>query len=203
MSFRKYLIEMAYNNGITSDLSREYEWNNIKNTEFVLLINDKISSQHHKLFQYGDSTFYLTTEENEYLGYIEMQYNNAVDAYAITHSSTKLQRGFYNIMFTSILKLTDIKRILSDESLSVLAISSYTKLSTLPHIKMKIYDPYVGKYKEFSKEALLEKPKNRVLIYEGMTDVNPFLIYPRNDSDRKLYETKNSVWDNYFFCENF
>lgn len=127
--------EMAYNNGIIQDngLNRESEWIEAlqKAKTFIKVISDKISAKHYKIYKYGAS-FYLTTEDDSYLGHLEIDNNNN-----ISNSYSKIS-GFYNIMFTNILAHTDIKEIASDISLSPSALKSYNKLSILDGVKFKV-----------------------------------------------------------------
>lgn len=195
-------------NGSTFD--RTSEWGDfIKNSTFTKLIYDNLGTNRYKVYRYGSELYYLTDENNNYLGHIELENNR------INSSFSKLKGGFYNIMFTII--LTQIQYIISDKSLSTQAIRSYEKLNQLPAKKYKMYvisNNNISNTKPFSKEELLSNSSNRVMITEKSQNYMLESIkdyYTRiNKYDKlsgyplsltKYYNEKNEICDLYLFNE--
>lgn len=158
-TFFSFLVEMAELNNITRDnFSREQEFSKIINSEFMTLLVKDVDSQHNKIHQFGGGTFFLVSEEDEYLGHLELEENK------ITNSYSKIN-GFYKIMFSHILLHTNIKEIYSDISLSQAAINSYEKLSKSNLFKVLLL--VNGKEEKFNKDELLNNLSTRVLIKEN------------------------------------
>jgi hypothetical protein len=206
--FRDMIDEMAMNRGsITHGAdSREKEWLNTSDNHKDL-IRDRIGSNHYKVYQVG-STYFLTTENNEYLGYIEFDITRKY--HIIRMSSSNIERGFYIIMFTTILS-SGVKEIVSDSMLSTNAIKSYEKINkSKSSISLKVTDGV--NYWDFSREMLLNDDSYRVSVKEKH-DLNELFneYYNRIDEDleyngvttpssyKRSYENKTETCDWFLF----
>lgn len=181
-----------------------------KNTSKPIL--EKIGANHYKLYKEG-ATFFLTDEKDNYLGNIELEKVNKYHQIRASHS--KLPRGFYNIMFTSILsteKSTGIKEIISDFGVSPSAISSYEKLTVNGLLNIRILSH--GNYLPFSKEEFL-KDKNNVVsvtsktnLKEHFEDFHKRITMIDKETGlplayNRMYNSYDPNCDNFLFCENF
>jgi hypothetical protein len=211
------LGEMARETGETSlnTNSKEREWNKFyKNTEFKKLILKDIGANHLKLYRVANINFYLTDENDEYKGQIELDINNKVGIISNSHSS--LERGFYNIMFTSLLGSGLVTQIISDEELTTNAINSYEKLNRNGSLVIQVYTPD-KKYLEFTRENLKQNVLNRISVTEReLGEASRVFedyysrIYKLKDPDvlhesgyRSSYLKYCSSLDNFLFCENY
>jgi hypothetical protein len=213
--FRQFIIEMATVSAIypKGSRSKKYDWDKFdKNGELTRLLLRDIGSLHYKLYRTGNSSFYLTDKDDEYLGQLEGTTSNG--ALSISNSSTNLEKGFYNIMFTSILGTEAFSEIRSDNDLSINAINSYGRLSINGRLLIQVYNPDTKEYLPFSKDNLLAKSSNIVSVKEKEigTIHEHFIEYykriHRIDMGspsilNKEFNTNNPFVDNYLFCENF
>ncbi len=213
-SFIELLKEMAVVSATypKGSKSKEYDWDNYdRESEFTRLLLRDIGSLHYKLYRTGNKSFYLTTKEDEYLGQLEGNITN--NTLNISNSSTKLDRGFYNIIFTSILASEICINILSDSNLSTNAIDSYSRLNVNGRLLVEVYNPVSKEYFEFSKELLLKnhnvvsvREKNIGSIHEHFMD-----YYSRiHDIDcgrptmlNTEFNNNHPFVDNFLFCENY
>jgi hypothetical protein len=145
----------------TNEYSYEGKWNYLKSKNYknTKLLSDKLPD-HMKLYLYDD-IYFLISEREEYLGYIELRTDGEIPR--IVYTDSKLSGGFYLIMFTYIFKLTHITEILSDVSLSENAIKSYTKLSKNKSFEIRVYTKN-KEYLPFSLRNLKSDELNRVSI---------------------------------------
>ncbi|MDD2505593.1 MAG: hypothetical protein PHF21_04945, partial [Bacilli bacterium] len=208
------ISEMAHISGklMANSYSREPEWNMYYKGKHKPIL-ERIGSSHYKLYKIM-SNYFLTTEDDNYLGYIELENKNG--KHLISSSSTLLERGFYNIMFTCILSL-NINEILSDTNLSTNAVNAYNRLFVNDYLLIRIYDPIDNKYLPFSKEILASHGSYRVSVMEkekGSIKEHLEEYYNRIDkfddeaktiwsSYNKMYSIYHNCIDNYLFCENF
>lgn len=164
--------EMAVLNDIPADnnLSREKEWNNeIKDSPFTKLLVKDVNADKNDIYLYGTSTFYLADKDKQYLGHLDIDKEG--DKGKIKHSYSKI-KGFYLLMFPNILTYSNIKTILSDDSLSQGAINSYNKLHKIvgdnnigvSTFKMSVLSPYG--VLPFSTDNLMKYEGSRVMITE-------------------------------------
>lgn len=165
--------EMAVLNDIPADnnLSREKEWNNeIKDSPFTKLLVKDVNADKNDIYLYGTSTFYLVDKDKQYLGYLNL--NKEGSKGKIVNSYSKI-KGFYLLMFPNILTYSEIKTILSDDSLSQGAIKSYNNLHKIvgdnnigvSTFKMSVLSPY-GEL-PFSTDNLMKYSGSRVMITEN------------------------------------
>jgi len=159
--------EMAFETGLNdkNNYQGKTDWefyNKPENKKFVKLLKDKIGSNKYKFYKVpGVITSYFLTDENDnYLGRIQLEVINNKGYIKTSHGSIK---NFYKIMFT--LLLTEVKEIYSDVSLSTQAIKSYEKLSKNGLYKIKIKDTD-NNIHDFDKDLLLQYPGNVVQITE-------------------------------------
>ena len=108
----KYYIDNKYNikllnegvlSGIspTNSRSREQEYNKFYKNSNLTLIKTNISN--YNMFNVGN-TYYLTDNERNYLGFIQLEpFNYKSGSYKILESSSKLTGGFYKIIFKILL----------------------------------------------------------------------------------------------------
>lgn len=163
-SFKQFLQEMADETGKLDNkqFSKEYDWNRFyKGTDKPILILDKIGSEHYKLYRVH-SSFYLTDEDNNYKGQIEL--NIADNIGVIKSSNSQIAHGFYNIMFTSILGSGVVSELRSDTELSSNAIDAYIRLKTNPKLLVRILTS--NDYIELNKQELLSNYNYRVSVVE-------------------------------------
>ena len=208
--FNKIIDEMVVETGVNGNtFDRTNEWKTYLGSPFTKLLKDNLGTNRYKIYKYGSETYYLTDENNEYIGHIELENSKIVSSFS------KLKGGFYNIMFTFI--LTQIPYILSDKSLSSQAIRSYEKLSNLPDKKFKLKISLDGNIKNttnFNKDMLLSNSYARVLItekYQNYMKNNIEDYFERiNKYDKitkspisltKYYNERNEICDLYLFNE--
>lgn len=181
--FDNFLLE-GINSGIlhSSSNSREGFWNEHKDTGYFKKVLDNISSVKYDLYKEGSSKFYLILD-NEYKGYLEF------DGDKITSSHSKLQRGFYNLIFTTILSNKIKDKIISDKILSNQAIQSYMKLALNGNLEVKITNGQ-EEFDDISEEKYTENSINRYVV--------------RLKQDEEVLETFRSRTKDYeLFCEQF
>ena len=163
MKYRDLLFEMAASSGKvahgTNDYSYEGKWNHLvdkdlKNTKLLAKFDDK------KMYLYDD-IYFLTTDDDKYLGYIELRTDGKIPR--IVYSDSRLPGGFYDTMFTNMFKHTSLEEILSDISLSDNAIKSYQKLAKNPKYLIRVITKS-GEYLDFNKKNLMDNDFNRVSI---------------------------------------
>jgi hypothetical protein len=219
-TFEKFIREMALERGVhhQNAYSRKFEWDRdkeeYKNKGLLFLERKDIGSQHLRLYRLGTSQFFLTDEQDEYKGHIEATLNNGIAK--IGNSNSNIRRGFYNIIFTTMLSLDDISEIRSDHLLSTNAINSYEKLLVNSSLALQVYNPINFKYYPFSREELLKLPKNVVSIKEKHSLSEHFgEYYSRIYSSETIngveiptgYSTEfknyGSGIDNFLFCEYY
>jgi hypothetical protein len=199
------LIEMAYENGIASDdtsNSRKYDWNKFyKNTNKVKLIQDNLSSNHYKLYQV-QGTFYLADKDDEYISSIgaSMEKNIAT----INSSFTYSKGGFYNLMFTTILAKTNIKEILSDNSLSRKAAESYSNISKNNLLLVQIKNGNI--YLPMDVDILFLNNTYRVSVKAKQDNLDEIFehfynIRIQDEFLGKLFLEGNKTLDHHLFCE--
>lgn len=204
-TFREYLDEMAINTGTNRfGLSKKVEFNSLEifnplsvAGKMTILLKDNYSSMHYKIFKYG-AIYYLSTDENNYLGYLELEeVSNNICKINASHS--KLKGGFYNLFFTFILSFTKYKEILSDISLSDQAITSYSNLNNKSHLNIRVKS--FNSYFPFSKEKLTSDVKNRVSITEAVDLLEYYYDVNANIANIRLFTSKNPAYDEKLFCE--
>jgi hypothetical protein len=170
-----------------------------QNSNILKLIKSGISSKHYSLYMEGTTKFYVTDDKNNYVGHIF--FSNEHSMIKIQDSFSKLKEGFYQLMFTSILALTNINEILSDNQLSTNAINAYERLSNKHSgldIKILTYDGY----KPFDRKLLVSNPNYRVSV----TD-NKILEFRFKEFEKRLtqdfflekYNNNNPEVDTYIF----
>jgi hypothetical protein len=166
-----FFNEMASSSGVNdfNNRSREATWNlYYKNGDKELIFKDLGGEDHLRFYKVGKSTFYLTDDTDEYKGVIEVEYiSNTV--VKIEASGSKLQRGFYNIMF-SCLFAYGIKEILSGNDLSGQAINSYIQLLNNGRLSINIFNTITKEYFTFSKELLLSNERLVISVKEKLND---------------------------------
>ena len=213
--FKEFILqELAVDVGKQNDKqnSREFDWNKFyRDTDIPVLEQKDIGSNRYKLYRVY-SSFFLTTENNDYLGILVLNINNRTGI--ITLSNSKLKTGFYNIMFTTILSLDIVDELLSDVKLSSNAIKAYLNLSINNMLSIKVLT-IDGSYIDISRDNILNNNTNRFSvkekynkgsIRESFTDYYT-RIYEVSDNDLIvpayvwLYNNKDSWLDSFLFCE--
>lgn len=200
-AYYQNIEEMASNNNISYVGSRKSEFTNNFNTEFMKLVKSGINSEHYKLYRYGSGTFYLANDNDEYLGFIDGHLEGI--KYYILLSSSEIKGNFYNLMFTSILGLTNIEEIISDESLSPQAIKAYNNLNTRSQLTLQVLSH--NNYIPYSEENVLKNSSNRVVVTETV-DFNITEAFVKSftiPSIYKLYIHKEEIFNNRIYCESF
>lgn len=201
------LYEMADNNNINYVPSREFEFIEQFNTSFMKLLKNGINSEHYNLYQYGSGTFYLTDENNKYLGFID-GYVDDKNRYFISMSSSEIKGNFYNLMFTSILGYTNIKEILSDDSLSPKAAKAYENLLNKSQLKVQLVQLVQllshNNYEDFDINKLFSDKKYRASVTESITSnikesIKTSFTIP---VIYKLYTKRDVLFNNRIYCES-
>lgn len=164
------LNEMAIDKGTHSSggYGFKLDWESIKNNQNLIhLIKKHINSKRMNLYSNPFGTkFYLTNDSLDFLGAIELENKNK--RAFIVASDSYIEKGFYNIMFSAILGLTNIEELISDYQLSSNAIKAYENLIKQGEFKIKVIDLKTYEYFDFSKEKLLSNEKLRVSVSEGV-----------------------------------
>ncbi len=184
------LKEMAVQTGISGDGAHEGkgDWEYNKKYNFIKLVNDKLGSKSYQVYKTitpGIFTYFLTKDDN-YRGKIQVQeVKNGIQIIASHKESIK---GFYQIMFTIMLK--EYKEIYSDVMLSTQAIKSYEKLSK-KHTLFNIYVKENQEYIPFSKEALL-RDKNNTVVIKVQTKNENFIKEHLDEYYKRIQQTENN-----------
>lgn len=182
--------EMAHISGVKSNDSHsmKHDWDSFyKNDTNTKLIVNKIPGGY-KLYNNG-SNYFLTDVNDEYKGSLvltnvtakhpilkQLQYNNVQQISSSNQDGTV--KGFYNIIFSSLLTHTDIDGIMSDNDLSTNALNSYDRLYNNSHLNLFTYVPQSQKVIEFNKNIMNDELSAVVLV----------------SSDKKLLK---EIWDRY------
>lgn len=212
ISFKEFMKEMAVETGKMSDnyLSFENDWvKHYKSSSDKKMLMKDIGSNHYIIYRVGNSHIILADHEDNYLGYIELT-KIRDHQYKIGASNSKLQGGFYNIIFTSLLSLPEYKEIFSDTQLSTQAINSYLKLNNNPRLHVQVVNNHM-EYSDFSKTNLLKDEFNRVSVTAKNVK---HLEETFKDYYKKIYSTDICMFKNEFnnhsrnidihlFCEGF
>lgn len=220
MNDTQLLREMGVLSGTNdyNSYSKEFDWDNFyKGTDKPNLLLKDIGSNHLRLYLVGKSHFYLTNEDNEYKGQIELVITNGIGT--IKSSNSKIDRGFYNIVFTSIFATGLVKEILSDTSLSIQAVKSYEKLCVNGYLTIQIYNPSnkiyypfsIDKFKDNIYNVVSIKEKQELSIKEHFNEyykrINSVELLESGDivnfSFRSEFIKYSKALDNYLFCESF
>lgn len=203
ITFKEYLSTLeAIATGIhTEGHSREGEFTSYFRDDYYKLLTDKISSKNYKIYYDGfkpeNRTYYLTDANDKYLGHIEM-YNSKIG-----DSHSEIDKGFYNLMFTSILSIGGVNEIFSDVSLSENAINAYDRLNKSSNLKIQVLT-HEG-YFDFSIDKLLEKSANRVSIKLKHYDIKEEVLseYFRRKEDYLINNRNEYSLDMYLLGEDF
>ncbi len=215
-TFSNFIDEMAVNTGIVdkSYLSFKHEWDknyrNLPEGNIKTLLLKDIGSEHCKIYRVGSTNHVLVSQSNEYLGYIEL--HKLYNTYRVGGSNSVLTRGFYNVMFTSLLSLGGYDEFISDTQLSNQAIVSYEKLAINGALSLKIIDSS-GEYYTFSKDTLLSNPTNRISISSKNGKHKKYIqevfedyyikISDNTSSLHRAFINREDGLNNHLFCENF
>lgn len=197
LSFREYMVEMAYRNGI-SGKSKKDIWDNVRNSSKMLA--DRLGSQHYKLYTH-DSVYFLTDEGDEYIGHIQVW--DRGNSLSIEDSFSILKDGFYSIMFPLLFNFANAKEILSDISMSNTSIKSYDNLNKNTNMKVRVINQD-EKYLTFSIHNLLSNKYNRVSITESSVgffkDIyEDYIARLERSHFKQLYENYDNNLDGYIF----
>jgi len=183
-TFKGFINEMAYISGKhdNNSFSLKLDWDNHFKEKAHLII-DKIP-KNYKIYSYMNY-YFLTDKNNEYLGYIQLKdvskiYNIKETFQIKTSNSSGIVKGFYNIMFTSILVRTNIKCILSDGNLSSNAVKSYERLNKESKLNILLLDRLSKEIIPFDKKELIRNA-NTIVMVTGNAEI--FEIY-------KIYKEK-------------
>jgi hypothetical protein len=189
------LLEMAYDSGVNDqqNYSKKKDWSFYKGRDKTQLIAKDLGGSHYKIYFSGLSSYFLTTEDDEYLGQLEGRYSE--NTFYISSSQSDV-KGFYQIMFISLLAKTNIKHIISDISLSTQAIGSYEKLAKNNLLKTEILCN--NKIIPFSKEVLLSKPSCQVMVSSN-TDLQEHFYNFYNKVNMVEQETNRPLAHNVAF----
>lgn len=161
----------------------------IESKKFLKLVDSNLGSIRYKIYKItGETTtYYLSSENDEYLGSIEIKKNR------IKTSHSKIKRGFYHIMFVSILS-DGIDEIFSDHNLSTQVIKTYDSLDNNDSFCVRVFD---GKYHKFSREKILENPRSVVSVMAKIRGTCLVEDYYEKISDdwKKYYEIRSPALD--------
>ena len=200
MSFSTFKNEMAIKNGIDVGENKSREWKDREKN--YITFKDKIPGNL-KLHKYG-SMYFLTDEDLNYIGYIEIGEKHRKKVITGSHSSglpDNINRGFYQVMLPLVAHYEG-GTIYSDNSLSKSAIKSYTKLN-----KDRSFNLSLDNGKDYSQSELLSNPVTRIRIDESeifkfcMNDFTERVT--EEDMYRKMFESKDpQIVGNLFDLEN-
>lgn len=188
----KILNEMASVRGTEeySSHNKKYEWDQLKGTQFIKLIKKNINSTHHLYSTIQEKTFFLTNDNMDYLGSLEVEtVGSKYKVAKILASNSGIKSGFYLVMFTAILTFTDIDEILSGLKISQNAYNSYEKL-TGDYQALKVSVILNGEELEFNRENVIKTGARISVTFRKNTGFN--------DADRKDFLHSYSR-----FYENF
>lgn len=184
-------------------LSREEEFKELFQKNFLKLLRKNVNSQHHSIWYYGSSirTYYLASENNEYLGFIELEVKNGKGY--INLSESNLERGFYLIMFTALFAFTELDEIFSDNTLSLNAVKSYENMnkSEFSKLRINLFNTRTREYAEFDRELI---NKNNIIISITEKKINSLSenydeyfkrIYNSESHFNKMFIERNKLLD--------
>ncbi len=170
------------------------------NNQFIKLIKSNISSKHYSLYQEGNTKFYVTDEYTNYLGHIFFNKENG--HLTIGDSFSKMKDGFYQFIFTTILALTNIKEIFSDNQLSTNAINAYERLNTNKHSGLILQILTFDGYKDFDRQLLTSHYSYRVSITADKILEFRFAAFEKRlkqDFFLEKFNNNNAEVDTYLF----
>jgi hypothetical protein len=172
--------------------SHEDDWKQLKDTKYIKLVRDKLGARAKYKVYKTDNQYFLVSNNEEYLGYIEYEKidNKKIQ---IISSSSEIKGGFYNIMFMVILS-DNIEQIISDNKISKNALNSYKNLNNFS-IKLLWRDEYFN----IDNEEILNKKDSRISIKEDFGAENLFIeYYSRLDKWIEQGEFRSS-WNRQYF----
>ena len=136
--------------------SKEQEWNSktdLSKNIFIKLLLDKMGGSRFKIYLEGTSSYYLTDENNSYLGQIEGDRTGNSLYIRTSHANSNKIKGFYSYIFPMLFSI-GIEKIYSNNSLSNKAINSYIRLSnTTNMIKIQTYNVKTNEYRDWDSES--------------------------------------------------
>jgi len=181
ITFKEFMNEMAYISGKQGNdsFSLRHDWDTHFKEKSELLVHKL--PKNYKLYHYM-GYYFLTNKNNKYLGYIQLKEVSSQyrleNTYQIKSSnSTGEVKGFYNIMFTTILAKTNIEKIISDDNLSTNALNSYIRLDRESKLTINMFDKHAKDIQDFDKNEIKSNPSSIVLISENKEIKNVFKIY--------------------------
>jgi len=192
--------EMAFTSGIhdSSSFSLKSEWNS-----HFKKVSKKVISNLPKNYEiYNSLGYYFLTQDGEYLGYVQLKdvskLYNIDNVFQIKSSNqTGEVKGFYNIMFSSLINKYKFN-IISDNNLSTNAIKSYTRLNKQSKLNVQCFDQITKQIKDFDETELTKNPSLVVYIsnsYE-LTEVFNDYLYRINNNKvfmNELRDRKDSL----------
>jgi hypothetical protein len=131
-SFKQFMSEMATDTGINlgSTFSKEDTYNSLINfKQKFITISDNVANNKYDMVEYNETYYLIDKETKEYLGHIQTN-SKIISSNKVLFIETAFAkvRGFYGLVFTHILKDTNIKYIFGDGTQSTQAIKSWKKL---------------------------------------------------------------------------
>lgn len=108
------------------------------------LLLDKIDPFDNKVYQ-GNDIFYLTDDNNNYLGHVE--YTNIDKDKVVINTTFSKQHGFYELLFKLILTKTPIKMIFGGHEQTESAVGSWKKV--MKKFNQKVYNRETNQVEDF------------------------------------------------------
>lgn len=206
--------EMAHTSGdIGPDsFSKEQEWNknipNIKNSPFIKLLKDRMGGSRYKLYLQGNDSYFLTNENDEYLGQIEATKNQNILSIESSHANSNKIKGFYSIIFPVFFAI-GITQIYSHNNLSNKAINSYDRLTKVNNnLKLQTYNTKTQEYKDWDENSN-QSVHDNINVIICVTEKEPngineqFIGYYKRINNKghlkMFHDKKDPALDNYLF----
>ena len=207
------VTEMAVETGINlgSNFSKEDTYNSLHLSDFEVLNKDVGNGKYKILLYKGSSiwTYYFVNTDEIYLGHIEFKKPIMFkdSKCLVVSSSYSTIKGLYGMIFTHILKDSDIDVIFGDTRQSTQAIASWKKIiksfTGIVFDKntgiLSKYNPSIDYWDDENYHVRVGITADKKILEEHFIYVNERLNDAEDTIFQKLYRTKDIALDMYLY----